>query len=853
VDRSWTVLCRRAAVLSAVVVASALTVATPGSASQPRAGCPWVGSSAPPLDRANQVLAQMTLDEKITMVHGTGNASPFAGQIPAIARLCVPSILLHDGPNGVAGGLTQVTQLPAPVAAAATWDTGLVRSYGQVEGAEQKAKGVSVALAPMVNIVRDPRFGRAFETYSEDPYLAGQLGVANIRGIQGEGVLAQVKHLAAYNQETNRNGASDNAVVDERTLQEIYLPAFDAAIHQAGAASVMCSYNYLNGARACEDPYLLTQVLRTQWRFDGFSTSDWGAVASTENAARNGLDQQMPNGDAAGLKAAMQAGRVPVSRLDDMVRHTLTQMFRFGLFEHPLTGNPGAAAATPAHATVARQVAEQSAVLLKNSRGVLPLDPARQHSIAVIGRPARDAVLTTDGLGNPVARPPGVISPYDAIKTRAGNGTNVTYTPGVGTGGNLPAVPATALRPDSGTGSGLTGRYYTGTTPTGTPVLSKVDKQVDVDWRGQSPGAGVPATNWSASWTGTITPPTTGRYRFSLDSDDGSRLYVGGNRIIDNWRDQSGGAVAGTVDLTAGTPVSIRVEYYQAGGASHLHLGWLPPGTSPDPAAVAAAKAADVAVVFVASTSGEGSDLRDIDLPGVQNDLVSAVTAANPNTVVVVQSGSAVTMPWLGSAAAVLEDWFPGQAIGPAQAGLLFGDVNPSGKLPVTFPRSLSDVPAGTPDRWPGQNGKVNYSEGLAVGYRWYDQKGITPMFPFGYGLSYTTFAFDQLVVMPGQPGGGLTVTARVRNTGTRAGAEVAQLYLGFPAGAGEPPRQLKAFSKVSLAAGEAKTVTFTLDARALSTWDAGSHSWRRIPGGYRIDVGSSSRDLLLHAQAQIS
>ncbi len=845
---------RTTAVLSALaVVASILTVATPGAASQPRATCPWVGSSAPPLDRANQVLAQMTLDEKILLTHGTGNGAPFAGEIPAIARLCVPSILLHDGPNGVAGGLTQVTQLPAPVAAAATWDSGLVRSYGQVEGAEQKAKGVSVALAPMVNIVRDPRFGRAFETYSEDPYLAGRLGVANIQGIQGEGVLAQVKHLAAYNQETNRNGPSDNAVVDERTLQEVYLPAFDAAIHQAGAASVMCSYNYLNGARACEDPYLLTQVLRSQWGFDGFVTSDWGAVASTENAARNGLDQQMPDGDAAGLKAAVQAGRVPMARLDDMVRHTLTPMFRFGLFEQPRTGDPDAVAATPAHAAVARQVAEQSAVLLKNSGGVLPLDPGRQRSIAVIGRPARDGMLTTDGLGNPVATPSGVISPYDAIRTRAGSDVTVTYTPGPGPDGDLPAVPASALRPDSGTGSGLTGRYYKGTNPTGTPVLSRVDSTPGTDWHGRSPGAGVPATNWSARWTGTITPPTTGRYRFTLDSDDGSRLYVGGNRIIDNWRDQSGGAVTGTVDLTAGRSVPITVEYYQAGGDSHLHLGWLPPGTSPDPAAVAAARAADVAVVFVASTSGEGSDLRDIDLPGVQNDLVSAVTAVNPNTVVVVQSGSAVTMPWLDSAAAVLEDWFPGQAIGPALAGLLFGDVNPSGRLPVTFPRSLADVPAHTPDQWPGRNGAVRYSEGLDVGYRWYDAQDIEPMFPFGYGLSYTTFAFDRIAVTVGRPSGGVTVTARVRNTGSRAGAEVAQLYLGFPDGAGEPLRQLKGFSKVTLAPGQAKTVTFTLDARALSTWDPDRHSWTRVPGTYQIDVGASSRDLSLHAQAEIS
>jgi beta-glucosidase len=761
------VTCRRgyASLLSLIVVAAGLTAVAPPVSAAPRADCPWVGSAAPPLARADAVLARMTLDEKITMTHGNGRGSPYAGEIPAIPRLCVPSILLHDGPNGVAGGLSGVTQLPAPVAAAATFDTGLVESYGRVEGAEQKAKGVSVALAPMVNIVRDPRFGRAFETYSEDPYLSARMGVANIDGIQGEGVMAQVKHFAAYNQETNRNGPDDDAIVDERTLHEVYLPAFDAAIHEAGAASVMCSYNYLNGARACEDPYLLTEVLRDQWGFDGFVTSDWGAVADTANAARNGLDQEMPDSDPGALKAAVQAGRVPMSRLDDMVRHTLTPMFRFGLFEHPRTRTPDANAATPAHAAVARQVAEQSAVLLKNSGGVLPLDPARQRRIAVIGRTAHDNLLTTDGLGNPVSTPPGVVSPLDAIRQRAGD-AEVTYTPA---DGGVAAVPASAL------GAGLTGRFYAGTNPSGTPVVSRVDRQLDVDWQGRPPATGVPATGWSAAWTGTLTPPTTGRYRFSLDSDDGSRLYVNGGRVIDNWRDQSGGSVTGTVELTAGRPVPIRVEYYQAGGDSHLRLGWQPPGAVPDPAAVKAARDADAAVVFVASTSGEGGDLGDITLPGSQNDLVSSITAVNPNTVVVVQSGSAVTMPWLDSAAAVLEDWFPGQAIGPALAAVLFGDVNPSGRLPVTFPRAQADLPTSSPDRFPGRNGRVDYGEGLAVGHRWYDQEGTEPMFPLGYGLSYTTFGYDRLRVTPGPDGGGATVTAPVPNTGTRTGAEVAQ------------------------------------------------------------------------------
>jgi beta-glucosidase len=812
--------------------------------------CPWVGSTASPLERANQVLAQMTLSEKVSLVLGTGNGDPYAGQVAGNSRLCIPSFWLHDGANGVAGGLGDVTQLPAPVAAAATWDTSLAQAYGQVEGAEEKAKGVSVALAPMVNIVRDPRFGRAFETYSEDPYLAGQLGVANIQGIQGEGVMAQVKHLAAYNQETNRNDPADNVVADDRTLHEIYLPAFDAAIHQGGVASVMCSYNLLNGNRACEDPYLLTQVLRNEWTFDGFATSDWGAVASTANAAKNGLDMQMPSGDATGFTTAVQSGQVPTSRLDEMVRHILTPMFRFGLFENPPSPSPGAVVATPAHAAVAQQVAEQSEVLLKNSNGILPLDPTRQHSIAVIGRPARDDLLTTDGLGNPVATPAGVVTPYDAIQTRAGSETTVTYTPGPSPDGDLADVPSSALTPASGTGHGLSANYYTGTTPTGTPVLTQADSAVSFDWGGQSPGSGVPTTNWSASWSGTITPPTTGQYTFSLDSDDGSRLYIGGNLLIDDWRDQAGGAVTATVNLTAGQAVPIKVEYYQAGGDSHLHLGWQPPGRVPDPAAVDAAKAADVAVVFVAKTSGEGSDVEDIALPGAQNDLVSSVAAANPNTIVVVQSGSAVTMPWIGSVAGVLEDWFPGQAIGPALARVLFGDVNPSGKLPVTFPQSLADVPAHTTAQWPGQNNTVQYSEGLDVGYRWYDAQNKTPLFPFGFGLSYTSFQYANLSVAAPDGDGNVTVSFDLTNTGTRAGAEVAQVYVSQPSTTGEPPKNLRGFQKVALDPGQTQHVTITLDQRSFQYWNNG---WTTTAGTHEILVGPSSRAIQLTGQVTVN
>ncbi|TWP48026.1 glycosyl hydrolase [Lentzea tibetensis] len=824
------------AVLVLALAASAVTVpVTPAGA----ADCPWVGSTAPVETRVNAVLKAMTVDEELAVVHGVAGASPYAGMIPAIPRVCVPSFLLHDGPNGVGGSLPGVTQLPAPVGAAATWNTGLVRQYGEVEGAEQKAKGVTVALAPMVNIVRDPRAGRNFETYSEDPFLTGRMGVANIKGIQSEGVLAQVKHLAVYNQESNRFSPTDNAVVSERTMQEMYLPQFEAAIREAKASSVMCSYNWVNGVNACENSYLLTKVLREQWKFDGFVTSDWGGTKSTVAAANGGLDMEMPTGKYFGdaLKTALANGQVSKTRLDRMVGNVLRPLFRFGLFERPITGDPNAPAAKPEHAAVAWKVADESAVLLKNKGNVLPLSAGQK--IAVIGRGAHDEVKTTGGLGNPVATPPGVTTPLRAIEQRAGG--EVTYVPGPAA--SLPTVPADRFE-------GLTGRFYAGVDLAGPPLLTRADQTVDFDWPSGKPAEGVPATGWSASWTGTITPRKTGPHTFAITSDDGSRLFVDGEEVIDNWKDQAPTTQVGTVELTAGKPVNVEVRYYQRGGGARMQLGWEEPGSSRYDEAVAAAKAADVAVVFADLISWEGYDLTGIDLPRGQNDLISAVAAANPRTVVVLQTGSAVTMPWVGSVSSVLEAWFPGQAIGESMASLLFGDTSPSGKLPVTFPKSLADVPASTPARFPGANGEVRYDEELGVGYRWYDREGIEPLFPFGHGLSYTSFGLEGLTVSRGDAP--VTVTARVTNTGQRAGSEVVQAYVSFPSAAGEPPRQLKAFAKVELKPGESKRVRLTLDERAFSIWDTAKHAWAKQPGRHQISVGTSSRDLPLKGYVTI-
>ena len=845
-------LAAAAAIAAVAAVTMALRSRVPAGGPARAATCPWVRSTAPIPARVAQILSKMTLDEKIQMVHGA-TGSGYVGYVPAIPRLCIPALKLEDGPGGVADGVTGVTQLPAPVAVAASWDTAVARSYGAVVGAEEWGKGANVNLGPTVNIVRDPRFGRAFETYGEDPYLAGRIAVAEIQGVQAEGVMAQVKHWVTYNQETFRNTPADDVVVAPRTLHEIYMPQFEAAVGQGGASSVMCSYSTINGTWACENAYSQDTVLKGRWRFGGFVTSDWGATHSTVASAVGGLDMQMPDSSrfGAALKDSVLAGRVPMSRLNDMVRRILTQEFRFHIFDREQTGGLSTTVTSDEHAAFARSAAEQGTVLLRNAGDLLPLDPATVRSIAVIGPGGgRDAL--TGGGGSAAVEVPYVVTPFFGIAKRAGGNVTVRYAQGaLPPSGALPPVPPQYLKASEGGGRGLTVQFYNNMTLSGAPVLTRVDSAVGANWRDQPPAPGVNANQWSAKWTGSITAPATGEYTFSLTSDDGSRLFVGGTQVIDNWREQGATTETAKVTLTAGQAVAIEVDYYQNGGGDTLGLGWRLPGqVSLIDEAVALARSSDVAVVFVGAFESEGADLADIDLPGEQNQLIRAVAAANRRTIVVLNTGSAVTMPWVDSVAAVLEGWYPGQEDGNAIAAVLFGDVNPSGKLPVSFPRTLADVPAASAARWPGVDGRVEYSEGLLVGYRWYQARGITPLFPFGFGLSYTTFRFENLRVS--RRGRSVAVGVDITNTGRRAGADVVQLYVGFPASTGEPPKQLKGFQKVPLAPGETRHLTFSLDPRAFAHWDAAANGWVVSAGEYQIEIGDASDNLPVSAVVKL-
>ena len=807
--RVWRVLSKKARLLTAGTVAALLVVPVTAAASQASvsasltsgasASCPWATSHAPVSQRVAQLMSQMSLADEISMVEGHGTTNPYVFYTPAIPALCIPAVGEEDGPAGVADGLTGVTQLPAGVALAATWDPSLAERYGQVIGAEEYGKGASVNLGPTVNIDRDPRWGRSFEALSEDPFLNASLDVPEIRGVQGQDVLSQVKHLAVYNQETYRNTPADNVIIDPRTEHEIYLPSFYAAV-KSGDASVMCSYAVINGDFACNNSNLETTILRDEWGFPGFVTSDYGALHSTQGAVQ-GTDQEQPFNTYYGtpLQTAVQNGTIPKSVLNTMVQRVLTEMFQFGLFSLPRTGTPSATVTTPGHVALTTQVAESGTTLLKNAGSVLPLSSG--GSIAVVG-PAADASATYAGGGSAYVLPSGTVSPLAGIKAAAGSGTGVAYQPGLPADTSLPAIPPADLSP-----------------------------------------AYAP-TPFGGSYTGTLTAPETGTYVLAITNPCGcytsTYLSLDGKQIIDDPSTPPVHTYSVAVQLTAGKTYTLSIS----GDSSQLLWGTpsaLAPGIA---AAVSAAKSASVAVVVVSDdTESEAADRPSLNLPSAQDELISAVAAANPHTVVVVNAGAPVAMPWLPAVAGVLDTWYPGQTSGTALASVLFGQTDPGGHLPVTFPASLSQVPASTTAQFPGNGSTVQYSEGVDVGYRWYDAKSIAPLYPFGFGLSYTRFAFSHLSVSRQVTDGtqDVRVSAVVTNTGHRTGSEVAQLYLGDPAGTGEPPRQLAGFQRVSLAPGASARVSFVLTPQEESWWDDAANGWTQTAGQYQVFVGDSS------------
>ncbi|HWZ45399.1 MAG TPA: glycoside hydrolase family 3 C-terminal domain-containing protein [Candidatus Saccharimonadales bacterium] len=724
-----------------------LGVAILGLALLPASAQSWMNTSLSPDERAALVLKEMTLDEKITLLHGTGmkGLSPMsplaggsnggAGYVVGIPRLGIPAIQMSDAAYGVRSSGENgrySTALPADLAGAASWDPDAAYEYGALIARELRAQGYNMTLGGGVNLTREPRNGRTFEYMGEDPILAGKMVGQVMRGEQAEHVMGDIKHYALNDQESGRNAVNVN--IDKRSMRESDLLAFEIGVRESNPAAVMCSYNRVNGDYACENKYLLTDVLKKDWNFKGFIVSDWQATHSAAKASAAGLDHEEPGeifyGDT--MKKAVESGKVPMAELDDHVRRILRSMIASGVVDDPPQKS---VVDVMGGLEIAQKIEEQSIVLLKNEGAQLPLDASKVASIAVIG--AHSDVGMISGGGSAQVDPPG---------------------------GN-------AIMP---------------------------------------PGQG--RTFWQAH----IWFPTS--------------------------------------PLKA-----IRVQ------APHAKVQY---DSGTDPAAAAAvAKNADVAIVFAYQWESEGMDLDSLSLPEHQDDLIAKVAAANPHTVVVLETGTAVMMPWADQVSGIVEAWYGGSRGAQALARVLFGEVNPSAKLPMTFPKSEADLPhlkivkppresttGGEPDAWkkiaaglpPFQ---TTYDEGLKVGYKWYDAEHKQVLFPFGYGLSYTTYSYSDLTVTPGK---NVRVSFKVTNTGSRAGAEVAEVYAALPESAGEPPKRLVGWSKVKLNGGESKDVTLEVDPEFLSIFNVEKDAWQLVPGSYTLMVGGSSQSLPLKQSVEL-
>ena len=806
---------------------------------------------APLEQRVEDLLGRMTPEEKLTMLGGTG----FTTQ--PIPRLGVPEMGMVDAGQGVRGGASSTqgpaTAFPAGVTMASTWDTNLIGRVGHAIGVEARNKGTGaqVLLGPAVNIHRSPLGGRNGEYMSEDPYLAARLAVSYIEGMQATGVSSCIKHFACNNQEEDRMDV--DAKVSERALREIYLPAFEAGVKEAKVWSVMSSYNEVNGHHSSANKYLLTDVLKKGWSFDGLVMSDWGGVHEAD-VVQDGNDLEMPKGKfmtISNLQAALANGTVTQAAVDDSMRRILRTIIRVGLLDGPLTQDHSQVNSKE-NSDLAYEVATKGIVLLKNEHGVLPIDSQKIKSIALIGEAARR--LQVGALGSPRVVPLKTNELIDAVKKRVGDKVSVHFAVGRGGGDVVPASAVTL--PDNPSAHGFRGEYFKNRNLKGEPTLVRTDNEINLDGS-SAPAPGFPRVDFSIRWTANLTVPKTGSYKLAFTGDDGFRVFVDNEQIIDKWSQGAETTRTKGINLEAGKTYALRVEFFQAGGDYSARLAWKLPGKPTFVDAIEAAKSSDVAVVCVSTmgTEGEGNDRPSMDLPEDQAALIRAVVAVNRHTIVVLNNGTPVTMSdWLKSVPGVIEAWFPGQEGGAAIAAVLFGEVNPSGKLPDTLAASRADYPDF--GNYPGTNHIVNYAEGIYVGYRHFDKANIEPLFPFGYGLSYTTFKYTDLTLSSAtlEPTGSLTVRVKVTNAGKRSGEEVVQLYIhDLKPAIDRPVRELKDFARVALQPGETKTVEFTIKPRDLAYFDTPGHQWKSNAGDYEIEVGASSRDVRLKKSVHLS
>jgi len=799
--------------------------------------------------RVQALLSKMTPEEKITLIGGINDF-----YTRAIPRLGLPALRMSDGPMGV-HDYGETTAYPAGIALAASWDADLARRVGISMGEDARARGVHFILGPGMNIYRAPMNGRNFEYFGEDPYLASRMAVPLIEGIQSQGVIATAKHFVANNMEYGRMDHSSD--VDERTLREIYLPAFEASVKEAKVGALMDAYNLVNGTYMTQNGYLNNTVAKKEWGFDGILMSDWEATHDGIAAAKNGLDLEMPSAafmNAKTLLSAIQRGEVSMATIDDKVRRILRKAIEFGFYDREQTD-----VRIPAYSQQGREIALEEArsgiVLLKNENSLLPLDRKKFKTIAVIGPDAYPAV--PGGGGSSLTTPFHSVSYLEGISDFLGMEARVLYM-----SETIPLdeiVGRTQFQSFPGGPRGLKAEYFNNEQLQGEPALTRIDERVDFHWGAGSYSDEGPVDHFSVRWTGYFIPDAEDDYKFYVSADDGARLYLDDVRVIDDWKTHAETLDTYSTHLAAGKAHKIRLEYFESTATATARFG-ISAATQPiGEATKALASKVDAVILcmgFDPNNEGEGSD-RTFRLPGGQDAFIEQVASVNKNVIVVLTAGGNVEMTrWIDKVPALLHAWYPGQEGGTALAQVLFGAYSPSGKLPASFERRWEDNPT-FKSYYPQKGDKhVEYTEGVFVGYRHYDRSAVKPLFPFGFGLSYTRFEYSDLKIAP-EPAGAkslVIVSFKVKNTGPREGAEVAQLYVGDShASVPRPVKELKAFAKLNLRPGESKQVTLSLDQRAFSYFDVAKHDWHAEPGDFAILIGSSSADIRLQSNFKLA
>ncbi len=801
-------------------------------------------------ERVDNIISLLTLEEKANFFSGIDD-----WHLPGVERLGIPSIKVTDGGHGVAVKDNNGTSTcyPTAVGQGATWDRDLIFRAGAALARDTRHLGSSILLGPMINLHRVPVGGRNYETYSEDPYLTGELAAALVKGIQSENTGAVIKSFTANNQQKNQEHLT--AMISERALNELYFPAFRIAIEKAAPVGVMTAYNGVNGHPTSESRYLLTDVLKNELGHKGFIVSDWRATVSS-NSITAGLDIEMPGPgkymDKEHILKALSEGIIDEAEIDRRIRGFLRALVRMRLLDHNAPPAPSFSAGF--NASVAREVAEGSIVLLKNENNLLPLSIASVNKIAVIGPNAMEARLGGGGSSSvTVSRS---VSPYNGLKNFAGNKAELYFAEGAGIKGNMPVVPVASLSHTDNNGKtipGLKGEYFDGWHFEGAPKTVRDDNTVDFSWGWAAPCEGVDPNRHSIRWSGSITAPESGEYKLGLSiGDAGVRMFIDGKQVMDYWGDPGNEVTEArfvnrseyvTLHMDKGSKHDIVIEYHKKDKKNLIRLEWSVPGSpSLIDEAVKLARECDVAVVFAGISNlfeGGTNDRKELGLPGEQDKLIKAVAAANPNTVVVLIGGTPLLMPWVKSVGSILDAFYPGQEGGDAIANVLFGAVNPSGKLPDSYPVRMEDVLS--MKYYPGTDSVVEYKEGIYVGYR---QPRLETVFPFGHGLSYTTFGYGNMKVDAANPER-CFVTIDVSNFGDRDGKEVVQIYVhDVVSSVDRPYKELKGFEKVLLRQGETRTVNIELDRRAFSFYDEATHKWVIEPGEFDVMAGSSSGDI---------